>query len=162
MEFCGTPAGEERLPVVVRTRLARVRGRGQHSTAQAVSSHSAVTHQETPSLPQPRDCHVLLRNTQASAGTTTRRHRRRQRIHRRTIVDVHSDDSPHPELSSKYPHTDADSRRFSPTLTLVVPQPTLVPATVTLTASAQTSTHPKISPPDIDLVISYLIGPRVC
>ena len=66
-EFCGTPAGEERLPVVVRARLARGRGRGQHSTAQAVGcSDSAVTHQETPSLPQPRDCHVLLRNTQTS------------------------------------------------------------------------------------------------
>ena len=58
-EFCGTPAEEERLPVVVRARLA---GRGQHSTAAVSegSSDSAVTHQETPSLPQPRDRPVLL------------------------------------------------------------------------------------------------------
>ena len=41
------------------------RGRGQRITAgSAGCSDSAVTHQEPPSLPQPRDCHVLLRNTQ--------------------------------------------------------------------------------------------------
>ena len=41
------------------------KGRGEHSTAgSAECSDSAVTHQKPPSLPQPRDCHVLLRNTQ--------------------------------------------------------------------------------------------------
>ena len=55
-EFCGTPAGEERLPVVVRARLARGREgtrSAQHSRQCKIDSDSAVTHQETPSLPSP-------------------------------------------------------------------------------------------------------------
>ena len=50
-EFCGTPAGEERLSVVVRARLARGREgtrSAQRSRQCKIHSDSAVTHQRAP------------------------------------------------------------------------------------------------------------------